>query len=147
MVFMTRRFVTALFVCAATTLPARAQRPTFEVATIKRNVSVSDSVFVRTQPGGRLSVGNNSLRNIIRNAYRLQNFQIVGGPDWINTERWDIVAKADGNTKPEDLLVVLQNLLADRFKLVVHREMRDSPIYALVLARTDGRLGPQLKVS
>jgi len=143
---MTRRLVSALLVCASG-FAVSAQRPTFEVATIKRNVSVSDSAFVRTQPGGRLSVGNNSLRNIIRNAYRLQNFQIVGGPDWINTERWDIVAKADGNTKPEDLLVVLQNLLADRFKLVVHREMRDSPIYALVLARTDGRLGPQLKVS
>ena len=60
----------------------------------------------------------------------------MGGPDWINTERWDIVAKGNGNAKPEELMVMLQNLLADRFKLVLHREMRDSPIYALVVAKS-----------
>jgi uncharacterized protein (TIGR03435 family) len=122
-------------------------RPTFEVATIKRTVSVSDGSFVRVQPGGRLSVGNNSLWNIIRNAYRVQGFQIVGGPDWINSERWEIVAKAEGDPPPDQLMAMLQNLLADRFKLVIRREMRDSPIYALVMARPDGRLGPQLHAS
>jgi uncharacterized protein (TIGR03435 family) len=138
------RFPSAVIVCAALCIGLHAQRPTFEVATIKRTVSTSDNSFVRVQPGGRLSVGNNSLWNIIRNAYRVQGFQIVGGPDWINSERWEIVAKAEGDPAPEQLLVMLQNLLADRFKLVVRREMRDSPIYALVLARPDGRLGPQL---
>jgi Protein of unknown function (DUF3738) len=48
----------------------------------------------RLRPGGRVSATNNSLRNIIRNAYNVQNYQIIGGPDWINTARWDITAKA-----------------------------------------------------
>lgn len=143
---MTRLSVGALLVCASGLVVA-AQRPTFEVASIKRNVEVSDRAFVRGEPGGRLSVGNNTLRNIIRNAWRLQDFQIVGGPDWVNTDRWDIVAKAPDNAPPDRSFVMLQNLLVDRFKLVIKREMRDSPIYALVVARADGRLGPHLKVS
>jgi uncharacterized protein (TIGR03435 family) len=147
---MRARLLSALLsalVLSAAAPAIRAQRPSFEAASIKRNVSGSDNAFVRAQPGGRLSVGNNSLWNIIRNAYRLQGFQIVGGPDWITTERWDIVAKGEGDPAPPQLLVMLQNLLADRFKLVVRREMRDSPIYALILARPDGRLGPQLHAS
>jgi uncharacterized protein (TIGR03435 family) len=143
----------ALAVLLALTLGSMASaqapvdRPSFEVASIKRNVAVSDRAYVRNEQGGRISVGNNTLRNIIRNAWRLQEFQIVGGADWINTERWDIVARAADNPPPEQLLVMLQNLLIDRFKLVVRREARESPIYALVLARPDGRLGPQAKVS
>jgi uncharacterized protein (TIGR03435 family) len=131
---MTRRFVTALLL-GACGLVVAAQRPTFEVASIKHNVEVSDRIFVRAEPGGRVSIGNNTLRNIIRNAWRLQEFQIVGGPDWINTERWNIVAKAPDNAPPDQMLVMLQNLLIDRFKLVIKRELRDTPIYALVLAR------------
>jgi uncharacterized protein (TIGR03435 family) len=127
--------------------PAGPARPAFEVASIKRNVSVSDGASFRGQPGGRASVTNNTLRNIIRNAYGLQNFQIVGGPDWINSERWDIVAKAEGDPSPQQMTLMFRTLLADRFKLVVHNEMRETPIYALVLARSDGRLGPQLRPS
>jgi uncharacterized protein (TIGR03435 family) len=121
--------------------------PAFEVASIKKNVSVSDSASVRAQPGGRLSVTNNSLRNIIRNAWGVQNFQIVGGPDWMNTDRWDIVAKAEGDPTPPQMLLMLRTLLAERFKLIVHNETRETPIYALVLLRSDGRPGPQLRPS
>jgi len=121
-------------------------RPTFEVASIKRNTSVSDAARVNAQVG-RLTVTNNPLRNIIRNAWGLQAFQIVGGPDWINNDRWDIVAKAEGNPQGPQMLAMVQNLLADRFKLVVHRETRDMPIYALVLAKPDRTLGPKLHAS
>lgn len=119
----------------------------FEVASVKENVSVSDNASVRAQPGGRVSVSNNSLRNIIRNAYNVQNYQIVGGPDWINTVRWDITAKAPGDAPPQQLLLMLRTLLADRFKLVVRHEQREMPIYALTRARADGQLGPQLRAS
>src|SRR5262245_36128145 len=121
-------YLALLALLLAQTTPSR---PTFEVATIKRNVEVSDQTFVRAQPGGRLSVGNNTMRNIIRNAWRVQQFQITGGPDWIDTDRWNIVAKATDNAPPEQMLVMLQNLLVDRFKLVLRRETRDTPIYAL----------------
>src|SRR5262245_66134019 len=122
---MRRRIVLTALLAAA--LPAQAQSPAFEVASIKRNVEVSDRAYVRNEGGGRVSVGNNSLRNIIRNAWRLQNFQIVGGPDWVNTERWNIIARAPEHAPPDQLLVMLQNLLIDRVKLVVRRDMRTTP--------------------
>ena len=125
--------------------PLAAQRLTFEVATIKRNNSADDNRSVRGN-GGRLTITNNQLRNIIRNGWGLQDFQIIGGPDWMNTERWDIVAKAEGNPGPQ-MMVMLQNLLADRFKLVAHKETRELPIYALVFARPDHAFGPKLHAS
>ena len=144
---MTRPLATALLLCAALVLPARAQRPAFEVASIRRNVSVGQLSSISGQPGGRITVTNHALRNIIRNMNRLQSYQLVGGPDWIDKDRWDIVAKGAGDPSFEQLVAMMQTLLADRFKLVTHREARDMPIYALMLARPDGRLGPQLKVS
>jgi uncharacterized protein (TIGR03435 family) len=77
----------------------------------------------------------------------------AGGPKWIDSDRFDIVAKADRdwqanpNGPPPALALMLQTLLAERFKLAVHNDRRDMPIYALVLARRDGKLGPQLRVS
>jgi uncharacterized protein (TIGR03435 family) len=126
------------------TLPVRAQPPTFEVATVKRNVSGSTSASNRALPGGRVTITNNTLRNMIRNFYRLQTFQLIGGPEWIGIDRWDVVAKADGDPPPERMLEMVKTLIADRFKLVTHRETRDMPIYALMLARDGGQLGPQL---
>jgi uncharacterized protein (TIGR03435 family) len=143
---MTRRVVMALFLCASG-LMATAQRPAFEVATIKQNRTGAENANVRAQPGGRVSVTNNTLYNLVRNAYRLQGFQIVGGPDWIHTDRWDIVAKADGDPPQPMLIDMLKTLLADRFKVVLHNETREMPIFALVLARGDGRPGPQLHAS
>lgn len=135
-------------------VPLRAQapadsgpKPAFEVASIKRNVSGSDNASMRALPGGRITVTNNSLFNLIRNAHRLQRFQMTGGPDWIDRDKWDIVAKAEGDPSPQQMLPMVETLLTDRFKLVAHREMRDAPIYALVPAKSDGRLGPQLKPS
>jgi uncharacterized protein (TIGR03435 family) len=128
--------------------PAPSQAPpAFEVASIRKNVSVSDGASVRAQPGGRLTVSNNTLRNIVRNAYNVQNYQIIGGPDWMNNDRWDITAKAADDTPPPEMLLMLRTLLADRFELVIRRETRQLPMFAVVLARPDGRLGPQLRVS
>ena len=125
-------------------------RLTFEVASIRRNVSGDQGASVRGQPGGRVVVTNNSLYNLIRNAYNAQRFEMVPGerlPSWIDSDRWDINAKAAENATQAEMQQMLQNLLADRFKLVAQRETRDMPIYALVLARNDGRLGPRLRRS
>jgi uncharacterized protein (TIGR03435 family) len=92
-----------------------------------------------------------TLRGLIMYAYGLQGFQLVGGPDWVATQRFDITARAAadvpptpiGRTSPEALM--LRSLLEDRFRLSAHRETRDLPIYALVLARADGRLGSRLR--
>src|SRR5207253_2697585 len=69
--------------------------PEFEVASVKPTRSGPGPVRIETQPGGRFTATNVTLRALIQNAYRVQSFQVVGGPDWLNADRFDIVAKAD----------------------------------------------------
>ena len=126
-------------------------RQSFEVASVKPNKSGETTSFLQGRPGGNFAVGNMTLRGLIMFAYGIQGFQLVGAPDWVATERFDITAKAAadvpptpiGQTSPEALM--LRSLLEDRFRLSAHRETRDLPIYALVLARADRRLGPRLR--
>jgi uncharacterized protein (TIGR03435 family) len=142
-----RHICAAAVASLALGLVAYAQAPTFEVASIKRNASGSSNSSSRALPGGRITMTNRTLRDMVREVYRLQGFQITGGPDWIGTDRWDIVAKADGEQTFERLVPMMQNLFADRFKLVIHREQREQPIFALVFARTDHQLGAQIHPS
>jgi uncharacterized protein (TIGR03435 family) len=131
-----------------------ASGPAFEVASVKPNKSADQRQAIQTPPGGRFIATNLPLRNLIAFAYRIAPgtaFRLVGGPDWIRSERFDIIAKADGNLPPftpsgppEPLLVMVRTLLAERFKLVVHHETRELPTYELVVARTDHTLGPRL---
>jgi uncharacterized protein (TIGR03435 family) len=140
--------------------PAATQaQPQFEVASIKPNKSGDGRVMLGVQPGGRFTATNVTLRLLIRNAYQLQDFQITGGPSWLTEDHFDIVAKAEAgdgmgdpfraeqNGQPSRGQLMMRALLADRFKLVVHNETKEMPIYALILARSDGKLGPQLKPS
>jgi uncharacterized protein (TIGR03435 family) len=123
---------------------APSAAPTFDAASVKPNKEGGPS-SVRVTPGGMLSVTNNNLRNIIRNAWNITNDQIVGGPDWIDSDRFDITAKASKPFAQEEARAMLQALLADRFGLATHMETRELPVYLLVLARKDGALGPQMK--
>jgi uncharacterized protein (TIGR03435 family) len=132
--------------------PATTEDAAFAVASVKPNTSGDQRVMIKNEPGGGLTATNVPLRVLIRTAYQLQeDSQIVGAPSWIASDRFDIVAKAEGASlvpsgaalgRPN---VRLQALLKERFKLTVHTETRDLPIYALVLARRDGRLGPRLR--
>ncbi|MGE0592431.1 MAG: TIGR03435 family protein [Vicinamibacterales bacterium] len=134
-------------------VPAPQGPMSFEVASVKRNDSRDAAVRFQIQPGGRFQAVNTPAEEIIRAAYQLQRFQIVGGPDWIRDDRYDIVAKADADFPPAapgqagPLQLMLQSLLAERFGLRVSREERDMPIYALRLARQDGGLGDGLRPS
>ena len=126
-------------------------RQSFEVASVKPNKSGETTSFLTAKPGGNFAVGNMTLRGLIMYAYGIQGFQLVGAPDWVATERFDITAKAAANVPPTPIgqlspeALMLRSLLEDRFRLSAHRETRDLPIYALVLARADGRLGPRLR--
>jgi len=124
---------------------AVAQGPAFDAASVKRRIEPGGG-FMGRQPGGRFTAQGVSLQDLIVFAYRVQPYQIVGGPRWLDADRWDVTATGAAGT-PDDVLVALQQLLADRFSLVARRETRELPIYALILARPDGRLGPQLKRS
>ena len=119
-----------------------AQSPTFDAASVKRRVEPGGG-FMGRQPGGRFTAQGVSLQDLIVFAYHVQPYQIVDGPRWLDTERWDISAAGAGGT-PEQGLVALQALLADRFSLVIRKDKRELPVYVLVVARSDGRLGPQL---
>jgi uncharacterized protein (TIGR03435 family) len=132
---------------------APASDTAFEVASVKANNSGQPFVQVGMAPGGRFTATNVPLRQLILMAYQLQPFQIEGAPAWITTERFDVVAKGSGPLAPAapgtpgPIQVMMKSLLADRFKLAAHIEMKEMPIYALMVARSDGRLGPQLKAS
>jgi len=119
--------------------------PTFEVASIKRNTSGTGNMTMQMAPGGRLNFVNMPARALIIRAYQLQQFQLIGGPAWLANDRFDIIAKAEGDATPPQTNLMLRALLADRFKLVVHTETRELPVYHLVKARPDGNLGPALK--
>jgi uncharacterized protein (TIGR03435 family) len=122
--------------------------PAFEVASIKRNATGIGPIGA---PGdqfsnGRFRTTNIPLRLFMRQAFqRMQTAEIEGGPPWLDTDRWDIIAKAE--SPAADMWPMLRALLADRFKLVMHHETRERPFYALVMARRDGRLGPSLRPS
>src|SRR5688572_2683941 len=129
-----------------------ASSPAFEVASIRANTSAETRSSSAVQPGGRYTATNVTLRQLVRSAYGVQHdSQLVGGPTWTNTERFDIVAKAEGSPSTDALRdqarLMLRTLLADRFTLMLHRETRELPIYALVVARADGKLGTQLHPS
>jgi uncharacterized protein (TIGR03435 family) len=119
--------------------------PAFEAASVKPNKSGDQRVGMQIQPGGRFMATNVTLRLLLGNAYRGQTAQIVGEPSWLNSERFDIVAKANGDAAPQQFPLMLRALLEERFKLSVHHETRELPIYALVVARSDGKLGPHLR--
>lgn len=137
-------FVPAFIVVTA--FAARAQAPAFDAVSIKVNKSGEQNARFGGRPGG-IEVRNNTLRNIVRNVWNLNNLQIVGGPDWINQDRFDVLATAAGNPSPAQMMEMAKTMLADRFALKVHTETRQMPIYALVMARADGQLGPRMRRS
>ena len=139
-----RNFVSSALTVAALSLALHAQAPAFEVASIKRNVSGDPRSGSQNLPGGRVAINNQRLRQVIRSAYGANDLEVVGGPDWIDNDRWDIVATAGGGNPDAPWREMLKSLLIDRFKLRAHVEMRERPIYALVFARTDKRLGPSI---
>ena len=131
-----------------------AQTPGFEVVSIKPNKSGDVGSQFRIEPGGRVTWTNTTLSAMVAGAYQRFNWdsrEIVGGPDWFNQARFDVIALAPGGLPPADadgfpsqLLAMFRRMLEDRFRLVAHWEKRERPIYNLVLDRADRRLGPNL---
>jgi bla regulator protein blaR1 len=119
-------------------------RPEFETASIKPAAPDERATVIAMPPGGRLEIMNMTLKAMIENAYSIQPFQISGGPGWLDSDHYDISAKAGIALKREEVLLRLQSLLADRFRVVVRREVKQLPVYALVMARKDGKPGPRL---
>jgi len=129
-----------------------ATLPSFDVVSIKENTSGDSGQRMQRQPG-RIVATNFPLRPLIVSVFGLQPQQLVGGPEWIDSARFDITASmttdaqvtAPGVVGPIQLM--LQRVLAERFQLAVHTETREMPIYALTLARSDGKLGRGIKAA
>jgi hypothetical protein len=118
--------------------------PVFEVATIKpSNPDRPGKAFLVS--GRQFSTLNTSLSDLITFAYGLHPRQITGAPGWLETEKYDLLAKPDGEGQPNDKQwkMMLQKLLADRFKLTFHRDKKELSVYALVVGKT----GPKLAKS
>src|SRR5438093_10027129 len=136
--------------------PAATERPSCEVASVKPNKSVEAGRGGLAQPGRFVRTAN-TLRQLIRTAYSLpfERLDVLGGPGWIDSELFDIEGKGNftvgdyvprGN-RPPPVYLMLQSLLAERFRLQVHRETRQLPVYDLVMANQDGKFGSQLQRS
>ena len=126
-----------------------AQTPSFDVASIKPNVSTGADSSIQANPNGRFTATNTSLRTLILRAYGLHDSQLIGAPAWIATERFDVNARTDAPLPngPNALMPPLRTLLAERFRLRAHNETRELPAFVLTLARRDRRLGPQIRPS
>ena len=133
-----RTLFTLAGIAFLTALPARTQ--TFEVTSIKPNLSSSFS-STENSSHGRLTATNISAQDLIRFAFHVRDFQIVGGPGWMSSDHWDISAKTDPSVETdEQFQPPLQALLADRFQLRFHHETRQFSVYSLVVAKN----GPKL---
>jgi uncharacterized protein (TIGR03435 family) len=115
-----------------------ASRPEFEAASLKPNPSGREGYAIRVLPGGKLSATNINLKRLIAVAYSATDFQIFGNLNWLESQRFNMEAEAPGPAELNQLRVMLQSLLDDRFKLKIHRENRELPIYSLILAKNKG---------
>ena len=118
---------------------------TFEVASVRPS-RPGTPWTIRFSAGGRIDAQGVSLRQLIQEAWHVRAFQVSGGPagmnsEWLNSDRYDIAAKADGNPPEAQIRLLTRTLLADRFKLALHTERKEFDVYTLVVAKN----GPKLK--
>src|ERR1700685_3548945 len=123
--------------------------PAFEVASIKPCKPGTPEpgeermgLVQFTYPGGRFNAKATSLKFLLEWAYGILPSQHSGGPSWMEDDRYDIVAKAEGNATSAQMKLMTRTLLADRFKLKFHRETREVPVLILSLGKTAPKLFP-----
>ena len=113
--------------------------PSFEVASVKSNKNGPTSPMMGRSLPGRFEATNMPAKILLLQAYGIPTYQIQGAPAWLDSERFDIAAKTPEGTQQDQVMLMIRSLLIERFKLVAHRETRESAVYALVLARSDGK--------
>jgi bla regulator protein BlaR1 len=148
---MCPRSIALIFITACGSFGQAPPPPAFDAASVKLSspADLRGPTF-QFNPGGALKITNGTLRDIIETAYSARDFQILGGPGWLNSERYDISARSapadaqtgQGNPANDvaETRLKLQTLLTQRFQLQVHREIKDLPIYALVVGKNGSKL-------
>jgi uncharacterized protein (TIGR03435 family) len=136
---MKRRIVMLFAIAAMAVASGQAPAPVFETASIKPSSPGQLGMGIDLLPA-RIRIVNSPLRLCIQFAWNVKDFQVSGGPGWADTEHFDIEARAAGPFKGDEFRAMLQALLAGRFGLVIHRETKERPGYALVPARGGAKL-------
>jgi uncharacterized protein (TIGR03435 family) len=144
---VTRYIVLVALGSAVIAIPIFSQAPVeanpqFEVASIKVHPPPFNRIGITNQNGRFLATGFN-LKMLVGRGYGVPELRVFGGPAWVESERYDIEAKAPAVGGPQQLQLMIKALLEERFQLKAHKEMRELPVYELVVARG----GPKLKVS
>jgi uncharacterized protein (TIGR03435 family) len=130
-----------LFTAAGCLFAQTAPAPlTFEVASIKPSAPDSRGDFSEFLPGGGYRASGATLKTLITQAYEINDYQISGGPAWLDTASFDILARPDPPGTGEQIPERLRNLLSDRFQLLIHLETKERPVYALVIAKNGAQL-------
>ena len=138
----------ALTLClTASTSALAAQQLAFDVVSIRQNNSGSAGGGGGSRPGGAYVFTNIPTRTLISMAYDVPSGRILGGPGWLLTDRYDISARGKENPTRNEAAQMVRSLLNDRFKLAAHVEQRPLPVWFLVVARSDGQLGPGMRRS
>ena len=148
MTVMRNRSLAGVLCVIAGIAAARGQEPAFEVASVKVNTSSAPVSRISAPEGtGRFETTNTSVRMLILNAYGIPAFQLAGGPSWLDSLHVDVLARGAAGATRAEISAMVRTLLAERFNLVVRRETREMPVYALIVARDDRRLGPRMQAS
>jgi uncharacterized protein (TIGR03435 family) len=138
----TRAFLLVAFL-GVVSMPSREQQLSFEAASIHPNNSGSRSSSTSINRSGRFTATNITVKTLMIVAYKLQEYQIIGGPAWMDSDRFDITAKAEDKANAEQVAEMVKNLLSERFQLKLHHDNRELPVYALLV----GKNGSKLKAS
>jgi uncharacterized protein (TIGR03435 family) len=120
-------------------LALQAQPPAFDVASVKMSDPGAQGDQMQWDPG-RLVVRRTSVKQLLQWAYQVTPLQISGGPRWLESKRFDIEAKAEGSHTKDELFQMLRPLLADRFKLALHREAKEQSVYVLTMGTNRSKL-------
>ena len=142
---------------SSTVAPQPEPKPfEFEVVSIRPNVTSAAQPGLQLLPSGRITWTATTLKSLIGLAYQRYAFdrrEVIGGPEWIERDRFDIIAQANGPLRvdpdgfPGPTFRLIAGMIEDRFKVRVHTEQRERPVYTLTLASRDGTLGPKLQKS
>jgi uncharacterized protein (TIGR03435 family) len=138
----------AAIVGTADIVLAQGSRPAFEVASIRRNVSQQlGGTIIEYPRGGGFRATKATVHELMRVAFGVRDDQLIGGPDWVRTDRFDINARAATDVRREEILLMIQTLMETRFSLAIKKEQPVREVYVLRVTRADGRLGPDLRKS
>ena len=132
------RAAAVLFTIASISTAAQ----TFEVASIKPSAPGARGPTIYNPTQSRFAISAITLKSLVAYAYDVRDFQISGGPKWLDTDQFEIVAKPEGPVTSERILAMTRSLLAERFALKLHRESKEMPVLALQIAKGGPKLQP-----